>query len=318
MLLAILVAGGLLLALAAAEIWARLALGLGNPPLWRADPEIEYLPLPSRRYVRFGNVVAFNAWSMRSRDFPQRKVDPLELRVLVVGDSIVNGGAYTDQTALATTILEGALAAELRRPVVVGNVSAGSWGPPNQLAYLRRFGLFDADVVVLVLNSPDYADAPQFRPLGPYMPVRPPLVALSELWLKYLDRYLKKRAAAGQPRDVRPEDVRACLAGLRQMVGLARAGGAAVVLAQYLKQEEIEGAPEEGHRAIGAVAAELGIVPVQLGCAFREALRAGRRPYRDGYHPGDEGQRVLAEALLGPVLEAVGEHGSASLTHGTP
>ena len=68
---------------------------------------------------------------------------------------------------MATTRLENKLAESLDRPVLVANIAAGSWGPPNILAYLRRFSFFDADVVVIVLNSPDYADAPTFEPLGP-------------------------------------------------------------------------------------------------------------------------------------------------------
>jgi len=47
--------------------------------------------------------------------------------------------------------------ARLGRPVVVGNASAKSWGPPNELAYLQHFGTLDADVVILELSSHDYA-----------------------------------------------------------------------------------------------------------------------------------------------------------------
>ena len=135
------------------EAYARVVLGLGDPPLWMADPEIEYLPQPAKSYLRFGKRISYNAYSMRSRDFPRTKVNPDELRVLVVGDSVINGGAQTDQQALATTLLENKLAESLDRPVLVANIAAGSWGPPNILAYLRRFGLFDADVVVIVLTA---------------------------------------------------------------------------------------------------------------------------------------------------------------------
>ena len=120
----------------AAEVYARVVLGLGDPPLWRADPEIEYLPVPSRSYRRFGNRVSYNAWSMRSGDFPREKASPDEVRVLVLGDSLVNGGVHVDQDALATSLLEQWLRGGLGRSVVVGNVSAGSWGPPNYLAYI--------------------------------------------------------------------------------------------------------------------------------------------------------------------------------------
>ena len=40
------------------EVYARVVLGLGDPPLWMADPEIEYLPQPAKRYRRFGNRIS--------------------------------------------------------------------------------------------------------------------------------------------------------------------------------------------------------------------------------------------------------------------
>ena len=73
---------------------------------------------------------------LRSRDFPPVKTEPGELRVLVVGDSIIHGGNAVDQGELATSLLERMAAEALARPVTVGNIAARSWGPPNCLAYL--------------------------------------------------------------------------------------------------------------------------------------------------------------------------------------
>ncbi|PQV64995.1 hypothetical protein B1R32_1021 [Abditibacterium utsteinense] len=135
--------------LIAGEVVARTKLGLGDPPIYVADPQIEYMIKPGV-YHRFGNLVSFNRYSMRADEFPQHKVDKRELRVMVIGDSIVYGGAQLDQSQIAVSLLEKDLTAKLHRPVTVGNISAGSWGPPNQLAYVKRFGLFDADAVVIV------------------------------------------------------------------------------------------------------------------------------------------------------------------------
>ena len=66
----------LLVMVAAAEAYARLVLGLGDPPLWMADPEIEYLPVPSRSYFRRGKRIIFNKYSMRCREFPATREDP--------------------------------------------------------------------------------------------------------------------------------------------------------------------------------------------------------------------------------------------------
>ncbi len=302
----LLAAAALLVLLAGAEVFARLGLGLGDPPLWLADPEMEYLPVPSRSYARFGKRIRYNAYSMRARDFPATRQDPSERRVLVIGDSVVNGGADIDHDAVCTVMLEPKLAERLDRPVLVANASAGSWGPPNMLAYLKRFGLFDAELVVIVLNSGDYVDAPKFRPLDARMPRRKPLLAISELWAKYLPRYLRTRGKPlPPPSHYDPRDVAWCLESLTEMIRLARSGGADVLVVQHLKRSEIEGEPEIGHRELGRATREVGIEPIQLGPAFAAALREGRNPYKDGAHPNDEGQRIMAAVLLEPIAAAL-------------
>jgi lysophospholipase L1-like esterase len=298
--------GGLIVLLMLAEVYLRFMLGLGNPPLWMADPEIEYLPQPSRSYVRFGHRIHFNAYAMRSRDFPQRKSDPTEVRVLVVGDSVVHGGPRADQEELATTILERQLAEALGRPVVVGNISADSWGPPNFHAYLRRFGLFEADVVVVVVNSSDYADAPTFAPLGAERPRRKPLLAIQELYVRYVLRYIRERREPPEDhQEASAEDVKACLNALREIVRLVRAGGASLVLAQHLKKSELEDQPEVGYHEIARVADEMGIEPVQLGPRFAESFNEDLDPYLDGNHPSKQGHRIIAGALFEVILNHV-------------
>ena len=59
---------------------------------------------------------------MRSAEFPKHKQDPRKLRILVLGDSIINGGTLTDQDDLATELLRRDLIERLGRPVVVGNI----------------------------------------------------------------------------------------------------------------------------------------------------------------------------------------------------
>src|SRR5881394_1856062 len=109
---------------AAGELVARYGVGLGDPPLSQADPQIEYLFKPNQDCRRLGRRVAYNQYSMRSDPFPVHKADPNEIRVMVVGDSVVNGGVLTDQSELATEVLKRKLAAKLNRPVVIGNISA--------------------------------------------------------------------------------------------------------------------------------------------------------------------------------------------------
>jgi lysophospholipase L1-like esterase len=295
----------LLAASLSTELFCRFHLGLGDPPLSVADPEIEYLFAPNQHMHRFGNRVDYNVWSMRSDDFPPQKSQANELRVMVFGDSVINGGALTDQRDVATSILQRQLGTVLGRPVVVGNISAGSWGPPNMLAYARRFGLFEADVVVIVVSSHDYADAPTFEPtvgVNPDFPSHRPWCATWEAITRYLPRYVPMLARKAPP--VPPpsqKDIDESLGALGDLIRLARQNGAKVVLAQHLTLVELPpGHLEEGHDAIAKIARDNGVEPFNI-----EGTGASSALYRDAIHPNQAGQAFLATRLLPAIREAL-------------
>lgn len=297
------VLGGL--ALLGAELFTRFYLGLGTPPLSVTDETVEYRFKPEQDIYRFGNRVRYNAWSMRSDDFLRYKADPGEFRVLVMGDSVINGGNQTDQVELATELLGTRLREAMGRPVVVGNVSAGSWGPANLLAYIQKFGLFDADMAVLVLSSHDLVDLPTFEPtvgVHPDFPAQEPWLALEEGVTRYLPRYLpwgEGVVEAGDPMGdaTDPLAVAEGRAKLAELVEVIEAAGVPVVAVQHLTREELVAEPEPGHAAIAAVLAEAGVRTLQLGPALSVSLGTGDNPYRDRIHLNATGQRVLAEVL---------------------
>lgn len=295
---------------------ARFGIGLGDPPLSIADPEIEYLFKPSVRYRRFGRQISYNAYSMRSGPIAPKRSDPAELRVLVLGDSIVNGGVLTDDSELTTAQLQPRLQEVLHRPVYVGNISAGSWGPPNMLAYARRFGWFDANAVVIVLSSHDYSDVPTFQPIvgvDPGFPDHAPVLALQELLTRYVLPRLGRVGATAENPQVAPatqQDIDICMDAIRQMVRSARAAGAQVIIAQHLASAELGGKEMPGHAVIAAVAKELSVDLVQLGPVFEEARKAGQVVYRDGLHPSALGQRLIADTLFPHVLAALQSSGT--------
>ena len=165
----------------------RLIFGLGNPPLYIADDEIGYLLAPNQNLRRMGNQIQINQYSMRSEAIAEAKPDSL-FRVLLLGDSIVNGGWWTDQQE----ILSASLARELTsdtNSVQVLNASANSWGPRNELAYLKRFGLFKSQVLILVINTDDlFATAPNASVVGRdrNYPDQKPLLALTEAYERFI------------------------------------------------------------------------------------------------------------------------------------
>lgn len=300
-----------------AEVFFRFFIGLGSPPLSIADPQIEYLFAPNQTVHRFGHLVHYNTWSMRSDDFPAHKTRTDELRVMVLGDSVVNGGAQTDQSQLATAILQRNLSIRLGRTVVVGNISAGSWGPPNLLAYLRRFGLFDADVVAVVLSSHDYADAPTFEPVvgvHPDFPAHRPWCAAWEALTRYATRSLPgfvRGSNLAEPQSAPPKqrDIDWSISALLDIIRLAEDAGAKVVLAQHLELGELSaGRPAVGHAVIADAVRKVGIEPFDLEPAGTTA-----QLYRDNIHPNVNGQARMAARLQGPIEKALREKAAGSL-----
>jgi lysophospholipase L1-like esterase len=289
----------------AGELFARFYLGLGDPPLSEADPQMEYLFKPDQNCRRFGNHIKYNHYSMRSDDFPLHKSQPTELRVMVIGDSIINGGVLSDQAGTCTSLLQQKLTADLHRPVIVGNISAGSWGPPNELAYLKKFGLFDADILVIVLSSHDYADAPTFDPIvgvNSSWPEHKPHLALWEGFTRYLLPKLHHRtvseeayiAATAAPKQ---SDIDWCTKSLHEMIAMARTQGAKVLVAQHLERAETLDSLRPGHDVIFQECLRDGITPIQLAPGFEAARQRGHDPYRDMIHPDNTGNQIIATEL---------------------
>jgi len=285
---------GAVAAVVAGEVACRVGLGLGDPPLFVADQEIEYLPRPGV-YRRFGHRVSYNAFHMRSAEVGERAQEG-ERRVLVLGDSVPNGGAKLDDAELATALLEGRLG---RR---VLNVSCGSWGPANLLAYVRRFGWFDAGVAVVVLNDADAWDVPTFGPLGGELPTRKPVSALWEAATRYLPRVLGR---GGTPAvELSPEDVEASLSALRELVGLLRSEGVGVAFVLHAERAEVRGSAARGTVLLRRTAQELEVPVVETGPAMAGA--GLDRVYDGRVHLTAEGQRVLADVLAEAVERAGG------------
>ncbi len=175
----------------ATEIGLRLLFGFGNPLTYVGDEKIGYLLAPSQRTRRFGNRIEINQYSMRGANIQQTPL-PSSLRILLLGDSIANGGWWTDQKNTISSLMMDSLNKNVSPnipQVEVLNASANSWGPRNELAYLQRFGSFGAKAVVLLINTDDlFSTAPTSLPVGRdrnYPSQKPPL-ALAEILNRYI------------------------------------------------------------------------------------------------------------------------------------
>ena len=167
-----------------AEIVLRYKYGFCNAPLYISDPDFEYIYAPNQKLKRFGNIIRTNSLSMRSSEVSVND----SLVILLIGDSVINGGNLTDHDSIATTMLEKRFLKAFGKKVRILNISAGSWGPDNIAAYLKRYGTFRAKLICLVTSSHDAHDIMSHQsPVGidPNMPDKQYKVALVELWERY-------------------------------------------------------------------------------------------------------------------------------------
>ena len=170
------------------EIMLRIIWGLGNPLLYVADEKIGYLIAPNQKTRRSGNLIQINEYSMRSKSIKPIK-DEQTLRILLIGDSIANGGWWTDQNKTISALLEQQLNKNVSdfSQVEVLNASANSWNPRNELAYLKKFGTFDSQIIILLINTDDfYGQKPSSFVVGnhPSYLDKKVFFALQELWYK--------------------------------------------------------------------------------------------------------------------------------------
>ncbi len=294
----------------AAELMARFALGLGDPPLFQKDDAIEYVMKPGT-YHRFGHAIHINRWSQRSPDIEAKKSDPNELRVLVIGDSVVNGGALLDDAQIATRLLEDALRTQLARPVRVLNIAVGSWGPQNQLAYLQKFGTFDAAAAVVVWNSHDAWDVPRFDGLRADQPQRRPSLAVGELLTRYaLPRLRRSAPPAPAPTD---NDFDQAMQSAIDLIAFTRSQNLPIAIVLHETRSEIEGKSHADHslgrgrQLLKDMVTTTGIPLSFTRTQFAPALTQGDAVFQDDIHPTASGQKLLAECLdqaVRPLLKS--------------
>lgn len=169
---ALLAAASLALACGVAEVSLRLAgyaalYEVYSKPevFWRYDERLGWSLEPGARgsYVgprpfpiEFDTTVEINSFGVRGPEFGPRQ--PGELRVLVLGDSVV-AGLEVEQPETFVARLEQELRGRLARPLAVVNAGVRGYGTDQSLLWYRERGVALApDVVVLVFSTNDFDD----------------------------------------------------------------------------------------------------------------------------------------------------------------
>ncbi|WRH67931.1 MAG: SGNH/GDSL hydrolase family protein [Planktothrix sp. GU0601_MAG3] len=294
--------GILLFVLMVVEIGLRLRFGLGSPVLYLADSDIGYLLAPNQKTRRYGNQIEINQYSMRSAS-----INPLPtaetLRVMLLGDSLVNGGWWTDQSQTLSALIDQQLAAGSGNRVhgEVLNVSANSWGPPNQLAYLQRFGLFGSEVIVLLINTDDlFSQPPNPGVVGRdrNYPNTSPRLALVEVF----NRRLKPSEPIPTPQQPQPTDpVGYNLEKLQGIEAIARQNNANFILAMTpLLREVGEPGPRDYEIKARQRLTEFTQAQNWVYIDFLPIFKATSQPatlYRDHIHLSPSGNQLVSEKI---------------------
>ena len=276
----------LLAAFAAIEVSLRL-VGLGNPPIAIRDDELEYRLIPNKKYNRWGNRILINSYGFRANDHT-KEISGAEVRLLLLGDSVVYGNHFLDQDETIAMRLSAMLSSPSCQVRVIP-MAVSSWGPINQAAALLRHGTFNATEVAIVLSAHDLIDTPTGGngPLIPYR-ISPPIGAIGDLVEAIIERHFPPESTtAAVPYETR---ALASLAAPDAIKDRIDTGGAELLFVyNATTPERISGTLDEGLRLFDwADGHDL------------ETLDLGAVPnvtYRDTIHPDAGGAARIARAL---------------------
>ncbi len=167
------------------EIILRFGVDIGDRPLYDEDEWCEYKLQKNQNITRFHNTYQTNEYGMRSHAVSQKD----KRRILLFGDSVLNGGSKVDQEDLMSSVLEKKINNLYESQIGVYNISAGSWGPENAYNFLEHYVDFKLDMIVLVFSSHDYHDNMHHRKVvgeQPAWPNKQSLTAIGDLWSNFL------------------------------------------------------------------------------------------------------------------------------------
>ena len=256
---------------------------------------------PDQHVQRYGNLITTNSLGMRSPE-PDTTIG---IRILYLGDSVINGGMNTSQDNLSSKILADSLSRIFGKKVNVLNISAGSWGPDNAAAFLNTHGTFNANAMVMVFSSHDAFDNMDFEPVvgkNVHYPEHEPFSAISEVFLRYIgpwfgnvfgiDNGTGEKLMINQQRKI-------FNSGWMELSEIANRKHIPLLVVLHAEQNElIKGAYNRyGLRIIDTLETH--------HISYLKDMNWGIGPeqYRDFIHLNDEGQLFLAEHLVRPVEE---------------
>jgi hypothetical protein len=288
----------------------RFGLGLGNPVLITPDAACSYILKPDQDVRRFFARTHTNHYGMRSDEIPSVKKAGV-LRLMFVGDSITYGTSRVDQDKLFTELIHRDLPAIVHRPVEVLNASAGAWAPDNELSYIRSRGIFQSDIVLLVLNDGDLTQPRNtIAAVGDDLPQKRPATAIGELIARYIrpriGQFLGKSDAGDRIVANSDDVIHRNLEDLDSFDELVKSQGARLILVYIPFRRDI---PELSRSSASILTAWCGARHVGIfDLTSAEAPYSAKKITLDnGVHLNAMGHGVIAQALERSWLVVTGK-----------
>lgn len=281
------------------ELYLRLKWGFCDALLYDHSDKYEYIAQPNQDRYRFGAHIHYNSYSQRSAE-----PDSTKKIILGLGDSVLFGGTWMDQDSLASTIFSKETGMQML------NISAGSWGPDNCVAYLKEKGTFNAKAMVLVCSSHDAYDVMSHTPvvgIYPNYPNKEYHSAIIELLDRYLFPKVKQYISQAKAKLDPDETVVSCIAnssvkkkskqfdpGFVQLKEIADSLHIPFIIYLHAETNEIEKGQynEMGEEIIKW--ANTNSIPLINGIQNGETADM----YKDVIHFNEKGQKHLANILI--------------------
>lgn len=280
------------------ELYLRVSWGFCSAVLIQEDPDTEYVAQPDQHRRRFKNNINYNSLSMRSEE-----VDNNALHVLGFGDSVINGGSLTDQDSLATTMLSDSLTKCLHQKVQFLNISAGSWGPDNCFAYLKKHGDFSSKHIFLFVSSHDAYDNMDFSKIvgkNPNFPDKQYSLALIELLHRYIWPKVKSKLGIHDQQDDnlginKKTENSTFNSGFEDLLLYCTAHQQKLTIYLHAETTELQAKEynEQGQQIIDFCNKNNLVLIKDLD----EGMLTS--DYRDGIHLNERGQKKMAQMILG-------------------
>ena len=273
-------------------------LKLCDPPIYFRDPALGYLAVPDQWPSSRGIPYRINQAGLRGPDFPVVK-PPGTFRIVFIGDSVTFGGGVVSDADTYVAQVGALIAHRLNRTVDTINISAPGWGVENMKAYVERYGLYGADLVVWVLP---YEDLRRPKNDGGGMPTsRSFRLAFLVSHTLQIARSRLREAEDRVPEAPDSSVLPGNLKSFGQTLDLINRAGAKALVVFFPMGAVAADADEAAYRAYQEVAGAHRIPTCDVCSAMIAA--GGEALFYDGAHLNSRGEHVAGPLIAQCVIE---------------